>query len=680
MKYKYNIDNLECANCAKKVENALNNDSKITRATVNFATSTITIETLLDDPFNYIKKIIKEIEPDAVLSIEKKKEKKDNSFLRLIIGGLIGLFASIIKLPYHLNIIFIIISYIILIYKTAITSFKQLLKKNINENLLVTISCLGAFILGEIKEGLMVIFLYELGKVLESRAVNKSRKSIADLMDIKEEVSNLKKDGNITKVPTETISLGDIIIVKEGEKVPLDGIVISGSANLDTSAITGESLLLSVKENDQVLSGTINKNGLIEVKVTSTYQNSTVSKILNLVETATEKKAKTETFVSKYAPYYTLTVLIIAILVGTLLPFITTMTFKESIYKGLTILVISCPCAIAISVPLSYFSALGRASKDGILIKGSNYIDGIRNIGEIVFDKTGTITTGNFIISKVNIYAKNFTEEEILELYAKGESLSNHPIAISIIKKYNKEVNTSDIKSYKEVSGKGISYTYQNKKINIGTPNFCNAKDNISRDSICMSINGVLVSSLEIEDEIKKNVKTVINSLEHMHITVRMFTGDSKDKAITIAKTVGIENVNYEMLPEDKYKCLEKIIKNKKDSKLVSFVGDGINDAPVLALSDIGISMGSLGSDSAIEASDIVIMNDNLEKIIDVIHISQKTNKIIKENLFFAILVKASVLILSIIGISTMWEAVFADVGVTIICILNTLRLIKIRI
>lgn len=675
MKYNYNIKNLTCANCAKKIEDTLNKDKNIKKAIVNFGTSKVIIETELPKPFNYVKNIVKKVEPEAILSESEIKENKLYPFIQLLVGGLIGVFGCVVKLPYHLNLIFIIIGYLILIYKTLITALKQLSRGNINENFLVVVSTIGAFILGEHSEGLMVIFLYELGKILESLAVTKSRKSVAELMDIKEETANLKDKDIIKKVNAETIKLGDTIIVKEGEKVPLDGIVTNGTAYLDTSALTGESNLTFVKEKDKVLSGTINKQGLLEVKVTSLYKDSTVSKILELVETATEKKSKAEKIVSKYSSKYTMVVLLVAVLVAIFLPLFTTITYTESIYKGLTILVISCPCAIAISVPLSYFSGIGRASKEGILIKGSNYLDSIKDIKEIIFDKTGTITTGNFYVSKINIYDKEYSEEEVLEIFAKGESLSTHPIAKSILKKYGKEVSSKDIDNYKEITGKGITFKYKNKEVKIGSAKFCGNKEN--NQNIYLSMDNKLIAALELKDEIKRSAKEVIKKLQNMNINVHLFTGDSKEKALEIGNILNIKNINYEMLPNDKYNKLEKILATRKENSIVSFVGDGINDAPVIALSDLGISMGSLGTDSAIEASDVVIMNDNLEKIITAIQISKKTNKIIKQNLIFAITVKLLVLILSIIGISTMWEAVFADVGVTVLCILNTLRLLK---
>ena len=675
MKYKYNIKDLDCANCAKKIEETLNKDKNIKSASINFAKQTVIVETNISDPFNYVKDIVENIEPDAILSKEEIKETKNKDIYRILLGAFLGILGIIIKNPKYLSMILILLAYIILLYRTLTTAIKQLKNKTINENFLVTISTIGAYLLGETHEGLMVIFLYEIGKMLESKAVNKSRNSVAELMNIKEETSNLKDNNKIKVVPTTEIKVGDIIVVKEGERVPLDGIVVKGETMLDTSALTGESLPVSVSTGDNVLSGSINKGGILEIKVSSIYKDSTVNKILELVENATERKTKVETIVSKYSSKYTIGVIIIAILTALFLPLFTNMTYTDSIYKGLTILVISCPCAIAISIPLSYFSGIGAASKEGILIKGSNYLDSIKDIKEIVFDKTGTITTGEFYISKINIHDKKYTEDQIMEIFAGGESLSNHPIAKSVLKNYTKEINHEDIKDYKEVSGKGIEFTYKKDKVRIGNAKFCKNKEENS--NIYLMINNSIVADLEIKDEIKKDAIKTIQKLKNMNINIHMFTGDTKEKATEIAQQVGIDNINYSMLPSDKYTYLEEIIKKKTEKSVVSFVGDGINDAPVLKLSDLGISMGSLGTDSAIEASDVVIMNDNLEKIVTAINISKKTNKIIKENLIFALGVKLLVLVLTLIGLSTMLEAVFADVGVTVLCILNTLRLLK---
>lgn len=672
MKYKFNIKNLDCANCAREVEKSLNEDKKINKAVVNFNTSTITVETDVDDAFSYVKEAVAMIEPDAILSEEKIESDDNKDIYRLLIGAVIGILGIAIKIS-PINMILIVIAYIILIYKTLLTALKQLKNRKINENFLVSISAIGAYLLGKHHEGLMVIFLYELGKMLEAKAVARSRNSVSELMNIKEESSNLKVNNKIKKVPTTEVSIGDIIVVKEGERVPLDGIVIKGNSLVDTSFLTGESIPVSVKQGSVLLSGSINKGDILEIKVTSLYKDSTVSKILELVENATERKAKAETIVSKYSSKYTLAVIIIALLVSFVLPLVSSLSLSKCIYKGLTILVISCPCAIAISVPLSYFSGIGRASKEGILVKGSNYLDSIKDISDIAFDKTGTITTGEFCISKINIYDKKYNEDKIMEIFTSGEALSNHPIAKSILKKHEGEVDFSCVKNFKEVSGSGISFTYRKDSVKIGSAKFCKSKD--VNNYIYLSINDKVVASLVIEDDIKNCTIETISKLKELGINVYMFTGDSKDKAISIASKVGIDNVNYEMLPEDKYNSLEHIIKNKRG--VVAFVGDGINDAPVVKLADLGISMGLNGSDSAIEASDIVIMNDDISKILNAIKISKKTSRIIKENLIFALGIKISVLILAILGLTSMFVAVFADVGVTILCILNTLRILK---
>lgn len=672
MKCSYNIKNLDCANCAKRIEDGLNKDEFIENASVNFATSKVVVTTSVNNPYNYIKKIIEKIEPDAILLEEEQDINTNNySIIRLVIGTIISIIATLLN-----NTPLILIGYLILMYNTLKKAYNLLIKaKTINENLLVLISAIGALLLNKKAEGLMVIGLYELGKILEEKAVNKSRKMVSNLLSINEEYANLKQNDKITRVLTKDLKINDIIIIKKGEKIPTDGIVIKGEASLNTSALTGETKKTLVKENDKVLSGSINENGLIEVKVDTLYENSTVSKILNLVENATEKKAKSETIVSKYSKHYTIGVLILAILITILLPILTNATLNESIYKGLTFLVISCPCAIAISVPLSYFSSIGYASSKNILIKGSNYLDALYNVKEIVFDKTGTLTTANLSIQNINIINNNYTKDKILEYAIIGESYSNHPIAKAITN--NKEIHNKNIKNYKEISGQGISYELDNNKIKIGNYKFIKY-NTTNKELILISINDEVIGSIELGDTIKPNAKKVINKLHNMNIKTRIFSGDNELIAKNVAKKLNIDNIEYEMLPTDKYNKLESIINSKtnKDNK-VAFIGDGINDAPVLMLSDVGISMGSIGSDSAIEASDIVIMNDDLDKIVEAINISKKTRLIITENLVFAIATKLIVLILSTIGITSMWQAVFADVGVTIITILNTLRLLK---
>ena len=523
----------------------------------------------------------------------------------------------------------------------------------------------------------MVITLYEFGKILESKAINKTRMNITLLANIKENYANLKVNNTYKKVLAESVKVGDTIIIKKGERVPLDGIITDGITYIDNSSLTGESKLVSLTNGDKVLSGSINKGDIIEVKVDTPYSDSTVNKILNLVENASENKAKTETFVSKYAKYYTAIVLILAVLVGIFLPLITNCTYSDSIYKALTFLVISCPCAIAISVPLSYFSSLGFASSKGILIKGSNYLDGIKDIDTIVFDKTGTLTKGTFHISKINILDNKYKEEDILSLFKIGETYSNHPIAVSLIKEIDIDVSDYKIKDYKEVSGLGIEYKLDKQTIKIGNAKHVNSKEKEDNTIIYISVNENIIGSIVIEDTLKSEAPEVITKLNNMGINTKMFTGDNLEVAKNISSKLGIKDYKYNMLPDDKYSELTKILKKKNNNKLVAFVGDGINDSPVIALSDIGFSMGGVGNDSAIEASDIVITNDNLKSLLTAIKISKKTNTIIKENVIFAILTKITILILSVIGIASMWQAVFADVGVTIITIFNTLRLLK---
>ena len=700
--YKYTLEGLDCASCAKKVEDEIANTEGYEDVVVNFSTLKLTFKTNKPNPKKEITKLVQKLEPDVEVLEDgeenhDKEEHNGNDIARIVVGIAIYLIAIIGKFNTTVTSVLTIIAFVILLYKTAKKGFKQLFKnKVLDENMLIVVSAIGAYLVGKNSEGLMVITLYEIGKILESKAVNKTRKSISDLMNIKPEYANLKKGEEWEQVTPDKVKIGDVILVKTGEKIPLDGIVIKGNAQIDNSALTGESKILEVAENSKVLSGSINTNGLIEVKVEQTYENSTVSQILNLVENATDKKAKTETFVSKAAKIYTPVVMGLALLVAIFMPlFISGVTYKESIYKALIFLVISCPCSIAISVPLSYFSGIGKASKKGILIKGSDYIDGIKDIKEIIFDKTGTITTGNFAVSEIQAIGADYTEQDILEYFAMGEKNSNHPIAKSILKKYeevfsqknkimkgNKDNQTNfkieNVENFEEVSGKGIQYQYEGKTIKIGNTEFTNAdKENIVGTVLYLNIDGNVVGKIILTDEIKPATKETMNKLHKLGINTKMFTGDKKEIAEKIAKEVGIKAVKSEMLPQNKYNELDTIIAKRDERQKVAFVGDGINDSPVLARADVGISMGGIGSSSAIEASDVVIMTDELSKIVDAIEVSKKTNKIIKQNLIFSIGVKILTLVLSLFGVADMWQAVFADVGVTLITIFNTLRILK---
>ena len=686
-RYEFILKDLDCAACANEIQEKLAKNPGLHNVNVNFAKLKLTYET---DTVSVeeVRKAVKEQEPDVeMISAEKMKEienknesKMGAQIARLLIGILIAGIGLYAKLPDVVSTIFIILGYVILLYRTAKNAFKMLFaSKKINENFLITVSCVGAYLVGEHMEGLMVIILYEIGKILEEKSISKSRKSIKDLMDIKPEYANLKTENDIKQVSPEEVKIGDIILVKEGEKVPLDGIVTKGTADLNTASLTGESKLAQVSENKNVLSGSIVVDGMIEVKVTEEYKNSTVSRILDLVENATDKKAKTETFVNKASSIYTPIVIGLAAVVAIFLPLFTEIPYtgnNGSIYRALIFLVISCPCSIAISVPLSYFSGIGKSSKEGILIKGSDYIDAIKDIKEIVFDKTGTLTKGEFEITKIDTF-ENYTEQEVLKYAAMGEKYSNHPIAKSIMKANKEEI--AEVQEFKEIAGKGLSYQYNGETVLVGNSVLVDKNDTNEEGAtkIYVKINDKLAGIIYLGDTVKDGVFETIKELKALGIKTNMFTGDNKQIAEKTGKEIGIENIKSEMLPQDKYNAFEEII-NKKDEKAkVAFVGDGINDSPVLARADVGISMGGVGSESAIEASDVVIMTDNVSKILDAIKISKKTCGIIRQNLVFAITVKVLILFLSTIGLSGMWQAVFADVGVTILTIFNTLRILK---
>lgn len=675
--YSYYLNGLDCANCARKIEDRLKQDKSLKNVSVNFANLKLTFKANKDINKNYIESLVQSIEPAVVLTENKlDSEKKDLSIITLIIGTLIASISVYVKLPFWFSEILFVIAYIVLLFKVGCNALKLILKsKIIDENALIVISCVGAYFVDQKIEGLIVIILYTIGKILEKKAINNTRRSIKNLMNIKQDYANKKENDNYKVINVEDVKRGDILLIKKGEKIPVDGILIKGRTKLDTASLTGESDLIEVNINDELLSGCINMDNIIEMEVTSEFENSTVNKILKLVEEATDKKAKTETLVTKLSRIYTPIVLILALCVAVFLPLLTSVSYEQSIYRSLIFLVVSCPCAIAISVPLSYFTGIGVASKFGILIKGSNYLDNLCRLKKIVFDKTGTITNGVFEVKKINIIDNNYIEDEIVDLLVKGESFSNHPIAKSIVKLACNKINTKDVSNYQEISGKGISYELNDNLIKIGNSNFCNDGEG-DKSLIYLNYNNNVIASIEINDGIKCDAQKTIQVLKSYNIESYMFTGDNEIVAKEVAKRIGIDNVKAGLLPQDKYRELEMLLDNKHP---VAFVGDGINDAPVLKRSDIGISMGGLGSNQAIEASDVVIMNDEISKIILAIEISKKTKRIIKQNLIFAFFIKIMILVLSVFGISNMWEAVFADVGVTLITIINTLRILKIN-
>ena len=548
----------------------------------------------------------------------------------------------------------------------------------------MTVATIGAFLIGEYPEGVAVMLFYQIGELFQDYASDKSRDSITELMDIRPDYANLKQDDKVEKVNPTTVKIDDIIVVKPGEKVPLDAVIVSGETMLDTSALTGEAIPKRAKVGDTILSGMINASGLIEAKVIKEFGASTVSKIFDLVEHANEKKANSEQFITKFAKIYTPIVVLIAALLAIVPPLVLGHTFQEWIYRALVFLVISCPCALVISIPLSFFAGIGGAAKNGVLIKGANYLEVLAQTEIIVFDKTGTLTKGVFEVQEVKTEG-DISEEELLELVAYAENYSSHPIAISIKKAYGKEIVESSINKIEEIAGYGINASVKGKQVLVGNKklleNSCIATNAVQKIGtvIYVAVDGKYSGYLLISDEIKEDSKQAIELLKKQNIkkTV-MLTGDKKEIGEYVGSKLGIDEVYAELLPDQKVEQLEKLIKYKNDKSKLAFVGDGINDSPVLARADIGIAMGAMGSDAAIEAADIVLMNDEPTKIVTALKISKKTLKIVKQNIAFAIGVKILVLLLGALGIATMWQAVFADVGVSVVAILNAMRALKI--
>lgn len=583
------------------------------------------------------------------------------------------------------NIIFLI-SYLLVGIKILKKAIKNILRgKVFDENFLMSLATVGAFAVGEFPEAAMVMILYQIGELFQDYAVNKSRKSIASLMDIRPDYANVYREDKIEKVNPSEVAIGEIIVVKPGEKMPLDGTVVEGTSMLDTSALTGESVPRKIEVGDDALSGTINETGLIKVKVTKPFGESTVNKILDLVENASSKKSKSEKFITKFAKYYTPTVVIIALIIAFIPPLIIQdATFKDWIYKALSFLVVSCPCALVISIPLGFFGGIGGASKLGILIKGSNALEALADVETVVFDKTGTLTKGVFEVQDV----KNFEieKEELVRLVAHAEKFSTHPVAESVKRFYNNEIDENIIGNIEEIGGYGIIANIENKEVLVGNDKLM-AKKNIAYEKcgeagtiLYVAIDNKFAGYILISDKIKDDSEKALKELKKMNIkkTV-MLTGDRKEAANSVGEKLKLDEVFSELLPDGKVEKVEELMKVKSTKGKLAFVGDGINDAPVLVVSDVGIAMGGLGSDAAIEAADIVIMTDEPSKISKAIKISKKTMRIVKENIVFALAVKFIVLLLTVIGVSTMWEAVFADVGVSVIAILNSLRMLHVK-
>lgn len=608
------------------------------------------------------------------------EEKED--LYKVIISTLIFFIALLID-NVTLKIILYFIAYIVVSYEIIINAVKNILKGEIfDENFLMALATIGAICIKEYPEAVTVMLLYQIGELFQDYAVNKSRKSISELMDIKPDYAWLIKNNKTNKVDPSDVNINDIIVVKPGEKIPLDGIIVEGESMLNTVALTGEAPYRNVQVNDEVISGCINVNGTLKVKVTKTYENSTVSKILDLVENASNKKSKSENFITKFAKYYTPIVVIIAVILAFIPPLITSSSFTPWLYRALSFLVVSCPCALVISVPLSFFGGIGAASRDGILIKGSNYLEKLANCEIIVCDKTGTLTEGVFKVQKV--VSKDYKEEDLLFYASAAEYYSNHPIALSLKEASQKEVDINKIKNTKEYAGKGVEISYDHKKIIVGNEKlFKDKKIEIEEVSdkgtiIFVAVNNKYAGYIVISDKIKDDSYVAMELFKNSSINkVVMLTGDKESASKDVCDELDIDEYYSELLPQDKVELVEKLMEEKNPSNSLVFIGDGINDAPVLALCDIGISMGAIGSDAAIEASDVVIMTDEISKVSKAINISKKTMRIVRENIILAIAVKVAILILASIGVADMWAAVFADVGVSFLAILNALRLLK---
>ena len=727
------IDGVDCPNCAAKIERKLNTLQRIKAATVDFLGKRVIIESenfSQDELAKFIQDEVSKIKDGVKISTKKLhahshshshshahahshdhshshahgEEDTDKIKKKLLIGGI--LFVLGIFIPKTLFIpklgVFLI-SYFIIGGDVLLSAVKNILKGQVfDENFLMAIATVGAFAIGEYPEGVAVMLFYQLGELFQGIAVNNSRKSIIALMDIRPDYANLKTDNGIKTVNPEEIKVSDIIVVKPGEKVPLDGKIINGNSTFDTSALTGESLPREAKSGDNVLSGFINKTGLVEIEVAKVFSESTVSKILDLVENASSKKSKTENFITKVAKYYTPAVVITALIMAIFPPLlISGATFTDWIYRALIFLVVSCPCALIISIPLGFFGGIGGASKHGILVKGANYLEALNDVESVVMDKTGTLTKGIFKVTEINVennvkindFENNktdLTQSLLLKYAAHIEKFSNHPIAQSIVTEYENsaaKIDESVIKDFEEISGFGIKANINNHQILAGNSKLMNLenikfteKENLGT-VIYIAFDGQYIGNILISDEIKADSPKAIKGMKANGIKeIVMLTGDNNAIGKNIAQKLGIDKVFAELLPNEKVEKLEEIYKTKSEKGKVVFVGDGINDAPVLARADIGIAMGGVGSDAAIEAADVVIMNDEPSKIVTAMKIAKKTKTIVWQNIALAFAVKLIVLILGLFGDATMWEAVFADVGVALLAVLNATRVLKYKV
>jgi len=693
---KYPLINIDCASCAAKIEEGVRKLEEVRFVSVNFAGSSISIET--DDLEKVIRRI-KEIEPEVELiedgdtrNLVAKSEIIENkgaiikavSSLVLLVSGIVFQ-EELHNSPYRLlEYLIFIPAFLISGWKVITNAIRMIIKGEVfNEQFLMTVATLSAILIGEMAEAVAVMWFYVVGELFQDMAVNRSRKSIKSLLEIKPDYANLKIDEEIKTVSPEEVKIGDIIIVKAGEKIPLDGTVLEGTSFADTSALTGESVPKKIEVSDEVLAGMINQTGLLTIEVEKTFGESSVSKILELVENATSKKAKTEKFITSFARYYTPVVVFGAVLLALLPPLLVAgATFNDWFYRALVVLVISCPCALVISIPLGYFGGIGNASKKGILVKGSNFLDALTQVGTVVFDKTGTLTKGEFKVSSIST-ANGYSELQILEYAALAESHSNHPIAKSILEAYGNEINGVRISAVEELSGHGVKALIDDKEILAGNDKLLH-KEKIEHTTcdadgtvVFVVVDRTYAGNIIISDNVKEDAADAIDRLKKKGISTVMLTGDNKTSAESYAKKLGINKFFAELLPQGKVKHIEDLI-DRNEGK-VAFVGDGINDAPVIARADIGIAMGALGSDAAIETADVVFMTDSPSKVASAIEIAQKTRTIVWQNIFFALGVKLLFVSLGVLGIATMWEAVFGDMGVALIAVFNSIRVLKFR-
>lgn len=669
---KIKFEGLHCPNCAKTLETQINKLNSVKSAKIEFLKEYIEYEA-----DNYEKaeadiiELTHKLEPDVKLFIKTKTKKSNKKLIidifALFFGIILGLFALFAKLPTWLYWTLFVFSALLLGYKTYYKAVCLLFKKTVNENLLVTISVIGATAVGEAFDALMVIALYSIGKILEGVALSKSKKSIESLTNLKPESAILLIDGEETQVDPTTLKIDDIILVKPGEKVAIDGIIIEGSATIDTKSLTGESLPQTINAGDEILSGTIVLDGVLKIKASKKYEESTVSKIMDMIENASEKKSKTETVISKISKWYTLGVITCSIIVFSVM-FLITKNFNTSIYRGLIFLVVSCPCAFAISVPLAYFSGIGNASSKGILIKGSNYLDALSKLNMIAFDKTGTLTTGEFEVVKIETLSKTYTENDIIYIASLGEQYSLHPLAKSIVNSNTKKLKK--VKNIKEIAGEGVYFTFEDSNYFVGRRN-----KNLKATIVELFENDEKIGQITLQDKIKPESKIACEKLKNLKIKTIMLSGDNEKVVKQVAHEIEIDEFYSGLLPQDKFKYIES--QKQNETVHLGYVGDGINDAPALMLADVGISMGISGSTASIEASDVVLSTDNPEKVATAIKISKYTRKIVWQNIILSAIIKITFLTLGTIGITGMLSAVIADVGVTVLAILNSLRALK---